>query len=210
MALRLCLSLAFLWCLLALAGQGLLARARGTRRLFAPAAGSPAAGVRYAFLKGMMPGAKESAREHLPTYALGILYHGGLACAFLLLALRVAAPAWIPGPAIFAALPGAGRILGLAAFAGGLAGAALLVKRACSSSLRALSRPDDFLSNALATLFCLLALPAGAGRAWLLAAAALLLWIPCGKIRHVLFFFETRRHFGAFFGRRGVLPRREV
>jgi hypothetical protein len=37
---------------------------------------------------------------------------------------------------------------------------------------------------------------------------ALSLYIPLGKIRHCVFFFYTRILFGAFFGRRGVLPNR--
>jgi hypothetical protein len=39
-----------------------------------------------------------------------------------------------------------------------------------------------------------------------LTATALFLYLPFGKIRHCVFFFSTRYHFGAFFGRRGVLP----
>lgn len=171
-------------------------RAFGSRQPFAAAAGDPAAGIRYAFTGAMSPGAKESVREHLPSYFLGLAFHGGIFTAFALLALSLLGfalprPLWLAAQALLT--------LGVA---GGLG---LLLKRLLKPELRGLSRPDDFVSNLLATAFVAFAL-AAPGRAWLLSAILLLLYTPLGKIRHCLFFFLARSHFGAFFGRRGVFP----
>ncbi|MBI1751641.1 MAG: hypothetical protein HY014_16470 [Acidobacteria bacterium] len=172
------------------------ARAFGSRQPFAAAAGDPAAGIRYAFTGAMSPGAKESVREHLPSYGLGLAFHGGIFTAFALLALSLAGfelprSLWL----------GARALLAL----GAMGGLGLLLKRLLKAELRGLSRPDDFVSNLLATAFVALAL-VSPGQAWLLSAILLLFYAPLGKIRHCLFFFMARSHFGAFFGRRGVFP----
>ena len=51
--------------------------ARGRATYLAPASGSSARGIAYAFGAGMLPGAKESAREHRATYLAGVAYHLG-------------------------------------------------------------------------------------------------------------------------------------
>ena len=45
--------------------------------------------------------------------------------------------------------------------------------------------------------------------AFYLVSAAMLIYLPLGKIRHCLYFFFSRTFFGKFFGRRGVLPHPE-
>jgi hypothetical protein len=149
----------------------------------------------------MLPTAKESAREHPAVYSAGVAYHAGTFAALALVALAVAgAP---PGGPIALAL----RALALV---GAVAGATLFLRRALSPRLRAISVPDDFVANGLTTLLAALAAARGAGPrgdvALALAAIALLLYLPVGKIRHCVFFFATRYHSGHFFGRRGVLP----
>jgi hypothetical protein len=199
--LRSAVLLAAAWAVLALTVTYRRAKAFGRRKSFSKPAGDPAAGVRYAFFQGMAPGAKESVMLNLPSYAAGMAFHAGLLAAFALLAVTVAGGA-LPGPARIPA--------GALALAGAAGGLALLVKRAARPHLRGISCPDDFLSNLLATLFVLLAcgqlLAPALARPWLLESALLLLYVPLGKIRHCLFFFPTRTHFGAFFGRRGTLP----
>jgi hypothetical protein len=194
--------LAGAWCAGSLAVQYRAMGAFGSRTAFAPPAGDPAAGVRYAFLQGLAPGAKESVQDHLPTWALGLVCHGGLGAAFLLLAWTVVRGSVPAAPAA--------PFLALGALAGGLAALGLLAKRMASPLLRGLSRPGDFAASVLVAAFALLALPAlrnpQAHRLWLGTATLLLAWIPLGKLRHGLFFFPTRRAFGVFFGRRGVLP----
>jgi len=183
----------------AAAGLALLhveARAYGQRALHAAPAGDPAAGVHYAFTGAMHPMAKESVREHLPSYAAGLAYHAGIFTALGLLATTLAECS-LPGPLRMLVQV----LLGL----GTLGGVALLLKRLLKPELRGLSTPDDVLSNLLATAFVALAL-FGPGTPWLLSAMLLLFYVPLGKLRHSLFFFVARRHLGAFFGRRGVFP----
>lgn len=199
--LELALGAAAAWALLALALLALRTRAWGRRTLHAPPTGDAAAGARYAFTKGMLPQAKESVRTHLPSYAAGVVFHAGVFAAFGLLAASLAGVA--PGSALV-------RLGGAVAAAGALAGLGLLGKRVASPLLRGLSSPDDYVANLLTTAFAALAavaafLPAARG-AWLVAGAALLLYVPVGKIRHCLLFFPARYELGRFFGRRGTFP----
>lgn len=167
----------------------------------APAAGRVAPAVIYAMTGAMNPAKKETAYLHLPTYVAGILYHLGTFLSILLFFLI-----WTHLP-----LP-----LYLLLFLSGFlvvsagCGIGILCKRSFRSELRALSNPDDYLSNILVTLFqtgtlFTLYLP-GLRPVYFLLAAILFLYIPISKLRHVLYFFAARYHLGLFFGRRGVWP----
>src|SRR5574341_275595 len=114
------------------------------RRSLAPARGSAAAGVRYAFGRGMDPAYKESVRKHLPTYLAGISFHLAVGLAVLTLLGSLALP--VPPPDIRAGLLAA---IGL----GFIAGVGIQVKRWTTPYLRAFSTPDDFAANVLADLF---------------------------------------------------------
>ncbi len=171
------------------------------RASLAPAKGSARAGVLYAFTRAFAPNAKESASRHLPTYAAGIAYHLAI---FAMLATLLAT---IGGVAIPRALAGAGAAL----FAVGAAcGLGLLVKRRLSPTLAAISVPDDVLANALVDLALatglLACLVPGALPAFQVAGAALLLYAPLGKLRHMWYLFPSRSRLGATLGRRGVRP----
>lgn len=200
-ALELVLCAAAAWALLALVGLWLRTRSFGPRVLFAPPAGDPAAGVRYAFTKAMLPQAKESVRLHLPSYLAGLVFHAGVLVAFGLLAASVGGVE--PGDLVV-------RLARITAASGALAGLGLLGKRIASPHLRGLSCPDDFVANVLTTTFTALAAVASfvstARSVWLVAAIALLIYVPVGKIRHCFLFFPTRYHMGSFFGRRGAFP----
>jgi hypothetical protein len=194
------LLLAGAWCALTLAGQLALAKAQGRPRAFAPAAGgpnpgSPQAGSRYAFTGAMLPWAKESVRMNPGGYALGLTMHAGLFAALASLVLR--------GPAGSSLSPVQLAAVALSA-AGAAAGLGLLAKRLLQPHLRGLSNADDFVSNLLVTLTCTLAAAGSRLLPW--AVTALLCYIPLGKLRHCVFFFLSRHHLGAFFGRRGVWP----
>lgn len=187
-------------CISALVWQFVRTRRFGRRNDPSIPAGSAAAGVAYAFGPGMAPWAKESARTHLFTWTAGVLYHLAVFTALAFLGLLTAglcppmSLAW-PLRVVLA--------LGLAA------GLGLFVKRLVSPALVPISSPDDFASNLLVDGFLALALVATWGAAipsFLIWGAALLLYIPFGKIRHCFFFFYTRVLFGSFFGRRRVLP----
>ena len=167
--------------------------------LFATPRGSEAAGVRYAFTTAFLPRAKESASAHLPTYLAGIAYHAGIFAMLAWLALTLAPLA--PPRAVARALAG------LLALALGC-GLALLVKRHARADLRAVSVPDDTVANLLVDLAlaagATAALEPGAVPLFRLAGAALLLYAPLGKLRHMLFLVTSRGLWGRFYGRRGV------
>ncbi len=199
--LRLAVLLALAWAVLALAHLHREAKAYGKPRLFSKPAGDPGRGVRYAFTRGMAPWAKESVMLNLPSYGAGMVFHAGVITALGLL-LMVLTGERLTGFALWPV-----RLLTLA---GTLAGCGLLGKRLVHGQLRGLSCPDDFVSNLLCTGFLLLACaatfsPRLAGP-WLAEALLLLVYAPLGKVRHCFFFFTTRYHFGAFFGRRGTFP----
>jgi hypothetical protein len=189
------------WALLAL--LALLARSRAYGRLeyFASPAGRPAAGVAYAFGPAMSPAAKESAREHLPTYFGGVGYHLGIFASLAYLALLLAGV-----PLATLAL----RVFQGLMLCGALCGASLLIKRLVTRHLRGLSCPDDYVANVLTTAFAALAfattLSPRMEPVLLIEAAVLLLYVPLGKIKHCFFFFTTRYYMGAHFGRRGTFP----
>jgi hypothetical protein len=176
-------------------------RAIGSVRtpLFAVPRGSAARGVRYAFTAAFLPRAKESARGHLATYLAGLLYHAG---TFAMLArLVLTLTPWRPPRALDPAL----EALLAVALACGLA---LLAKRWARPELRALSVPDDAVANLLVDA----ALAGGLAAALVpralplfqLAGAALLLYAPLGKLRHMVFLVTSRRLWGQYYGRRGV------
>jgi hypothetical protein len=172
---------------------------------YAESQGSVLSGVIYAFGLGMMPWAKESAAKHLPTFFAGILYHSGIfAAGLILIALLFG---WGLSPALT-------QILRIALIAGLACGLGLLVKRISLSYMRFISCPDDYVSNLLVNIVLAAALLVtfqdGLQAVLFWVVIALSLYIPLGKIRHCIFFFYTRILFGAFFGRRGVLPNRTL
>jgi len=189
------------WAVGALAFAWRRARSFGRRVLFAPPAGDPAAGVRYAFTAALLPQAKESVRLHLPSYAAGVLFHLGAFAALGRLAATMAGLELPPGPAWAVAS---------IALLGAAAGLALLARRAITPHLRGLSTLDDYLANVLTTSFVGLGgaalLHPPLEPAWLVAAVLLLVYVPVGKIRHCVFFFSARAAMGAFFGYRGTFP----
>lgn len=173
------------------------------RRPLAPSRGSEAKGIQYALVGGMMPWAKESARNHLPTYFTGILYHVGIAVGVVALILAIASVELTANMS---------KAVVVLASLGAIAGAGLLIKRLSTNALRAISTLDDYISNGLVTLFLLMAamsylelLPI---TVFAISTIFLLVYVPLGKIRHCFLFFFSRVTFGKFFGRRGVLPQR--
>ncbi len=162
------------------------------------------AGVAYAFGPGMSPMAKESAREHLPTYFAGVAYHAGILAGLVCLGLVLAGvePAGLPLRAIQAlCLLGALCRRGPADQApahGAPARAELPGRLRGQRAHHGLRRPGlrDSLRGRPST------------PALLAEAAILLLYAPLGKIKHCIFFFPSRYYLGAHFGRRGTFPPR--
>lgn len=204
--LRLGVALCALGAVTALATQVFRTRTFGARPALAPAAGSERRGLVYAFGPGMSPSAKESTRTHPIIYLCGISYHLGIFTAAGVLLWAVVAG----GQAGTYVAPRAAivTLLGL----GTCGGLSLLLRRIGTARWRAISVPDDYLSNLLTTATITLAgarlLWPGAETAFLVAAMLLLLYAPLGKIRHCLFFFASRYHLGRHYGRRGTFPLR--
>lgn len=157
--------------------------------------------VKYAYTGAMSPAKKETAFLHLPTYIAGLLYHLGTFLAFFLYLLLMLNLSFGTGVGIaFACM----------LFVSSISGLGILIKRLFSKKMRALSNGDDYLSNILTTLFqAMLALalifPA-LMQGFYLAATLLFLYIPFGKLKHLLYFFAARYHLGFFFGRRNAWP----
>jgi len=158
-------------------------------------------GFFYAFTIGMLPWKKESARLHPLVYIRGVLFHIGILTFIILLFVSLFIDIrHLSGSMAFSPFLGLGFI----------AGAAALVARFTDRNLRALSRPDDYISPVLVTLVLL------SGLAFVLNIASrtvfwgfvsvLCLYLPWSKIPHVAYFFFSRTVFGVLFGRRGVLP----
>ena len=168
---------------------------------YAQARGSRLSGILYAFGPAMMPWRKESARNHLATYLLGIVYHVGVFAGWTTLVIHLADGT--PAPFITS------TVVWLM-IAGAVAGMVLLIKRLANAAIRSISCPDDVASNLIVDLFLvtgiLVSFSVVSPTWWYVIAIALFLYMPLGKIRHCAFFFTTRILYGIFFGRRGVFP----
>jgi hypothetical protein len=163
--------------------------------------GDITASITYALTGAMSPKKKESAYLHLPTYTAGLFYHLGTFLSILLFFLF-----------LFKVVPQGGlkwAIIGFLILTG-LSGLAIFIKRIAKKELRALSNPDDFISNALVTLFQLVtALVLYNGYylpVYFILVSVLLLYLPLGKLKHTIYFFAARYHLGYFYGWRGVWP----
>jgi hypothetical protein len=179
---------------------------------FSRPAGMTGKAIRYAFTGAMSPTRKESAFLHLPTYTAGLLYHLGTFLSLFLFFFFISGmkpEGWLAKCVV--------AFLCISA----LSGIAILFKRIIKKELRALSNPDDFISNFLVTIFqfititvlifpivlssySLTILPS-----YYLIFTILMLYIPAGKLRHTIYFFAARYHLGYFFGWRGVWPPRK-
>jgi hypothetical protein len=193
---------AFLFCLAGFAFHFFRLIRLGAQKDFSRPAGTPGSGIVYSFTGAMDPRKKESAYLHLPTYTAGLIYHSGTFVSFLLFVLffffgmrPVEFWKWL-----------AIGILSLS----GVSGLGILLKRIVLEKLRSLSSPDDYISNILLTIFHLLTiwtlLSESALPYYYLWSGILLLYMPVGKLKHVVYFFAARIHAGLFYGRRGIWP----
>lgn len=174
--------------------------------------GSVKKGVVYANTRAMMPTEKESAYLHLPSYAVGMLFHIGLFCSllFFLLSFFPFFNSWIGVSCwrwVLAIPPAMATVCGLILF----------FRRLLSKELKVLSMPDDFISTGLVTLFLLmttfyLSLSTCCGSVTILyyiSSILLFLYMPLGKLRHAVYYFAARYHLGFFYGWRNVWPNHE-
>ncbi len=168
---------------------------------YAEPRGDTASGIWYALGPAMMPWNKESVRLHWLTWTIGVFYHLGIfgAWVFLIVHMLYGMP---EGPLL--------AVVQISTGTGALAGVALLVKRISRRHLRAISSPDDIVSNLLVDLFLILSFLAAkdvVSPSWWYGTGILMfLYMPMGKIRHCALFFKVRILYGRFFGSRGVFP----
>jgi len=193
------LPFALAWFLVLMALRTAVVLRRGYKVELGTAKGDPRRGILYSMTFSMLPWKKDSTRRHPWSYAAGMGMHIGLATtmAFALGRSWEIWPAW--------AIPWFGILAGV----GFISALGLFEKRTFSTFMHAISNPDDFLSNLLVQLYliggCLTAFAPAAVGFWRLTAVLLLLYIPIGKIYHMVLFFVSRTLFGLQFGRRGVL-----
>jgi len=163
----------------------------------------------YAYTESMLPNHKESAMFHLPTYGLGIIFHIGIFISLFLFLLSFFPVFchWIAHYQIFNIILITFILLSV------LSGILLFAKRIIVKDLRVLSTPDDYISNGLTVLFqCFTALFLYDNRneyivdCYYFASSLFYLYIPLGKLRHVVYFFAARYHLGFFYGWRGSWP----
>ncbi|MGM0667154.1 MAG: hypothetical protein ACQETA_07535 [Bacteroidota bacterium] len=163
--------------------------------------GNTTRAIKYSFTGAMSPGKKESAFLHLPTYTAGLVYHTGTFLAIILFFFNLAA---------FEAGTVATYILSAVLLAGALSGTGILIKRIAVSKLRSLSCADDYISNILVTAFqyiSILQLTGSVpGAVYFMTAGLLLLYVPLGKLRHLVYFFAARYQLGFFYGWRNAWP----
>lgn len=149
----------------------------------------------------MRPSKKESVSHYPLSFGLGLILHVGIFISFL------AAPGSILLPQILFSL----RIV-VGAAAGLALGACfvLLLRRICRPEVRAISPAEDYGANLLVAVFLAGAVAFSLG--WIKgdwfrwAAAAVLIYLPLGKLRHAVFFFIARADLGRRLGWRGVYP----
>jgi len=177
----------------------------GAPKDYARKKGNTGQGIAYSMTKAMSPVQKESAYMHLPTYSAGMVYHLGTFLSFAILVLSFFYVNWPSGVIVFFTV-----YLALSF----LAGIFILVKRIVKEQLRLLSNPDDYISNILVTLFQLFTI----GIFWIQAlypyyfiiVSILFIYLPAGKLKHLLYFFAARYHLGFFYGWRDVWPPKTI
>jgi nitrate reductase gamma subunit len=150
----------------------------------------------------MNPRKKESAYLHLPTYAAGLMYHIGTAAAIVVFILLFLFNIKFGGSVKWV-------LFGLLSISG-FCGIGILGKRLTLEKMRYLSNPDDYISNILVTLFHLVTLGVLVNQSvvpiYNFCVGLLLLYLPFGKLKHLLYFFAARYHLGLFYGWRGIWP----
>jgi nitrate reductase gamma subunit len=167
--------------------------------------GKPSSAIPYSFTGAMSPTKKESAYLHMPTYTAGILYHlGTFLSIFIFLIMLIQLP--IKGMATWI-------IFGFLIITGA-SGLGIFIKRLVKQQMRALSNPDDYISNLMVTIFQFITAVAIVDTRiiplYFIVTSLLLLYIPLSKLKHTIYFFAARYHLGYFFGWRNVWPPKQT
>lgn len=191
----------FLICVISLAYHFIRLIKLGLPKDYSHKIGNLNSAIPYSFVGAMNPLKKESAYLHFPTYTAGILYHIGTFISFALYFLFV----FNINLAYTLQL-----ILIFILIVSSVSGLGIFLKRLTVKKLRNLSNPDDFISNILVTVFQIFTLIAILAENftsyYFIFTALLFLYIPLGKLKHLLYFFAARYHLGFYYGWRGVWP----
>ncbi len=158
----------------------------------------------YSYTIAMMPNHKESAYLHIPSFASGMVFHVGtfLGILFFFIFFFINPIAFPMGLRLV--LAGIFLITAICGFA-------LFLKRMFVRKMRTLSHYDDYISNALTTFFqvftgLFLIMGDLFSPCYYVMVSLLLLYMPIGKLRHLLYFFAARYHLGFFYGWRNTWP----
>jgi len=173
--------------------------------------------VIYSNTVAMSPMQKESAYKHLPIYTMGIIFHIGSFLALLLFVFFffsrfydfLFANQWIT------------CFLSTFLCISCLSGISLFIKRLKSPKLQPFSNFDDYLSNALVSLFqlgtiamlvmiCNLHVYLWIEASYYVTCTLLFLYLPFGKLKHVCYYFAARYHLGFFYGWRNTWPPKHI
>ncbi len=188
-------------CLFSLLIHGVKVIRYGTPRDYSKKIGDTNRAIKYAYTGAMSPVKKESAYLYLPTYTAGVLYHVGTFLSLFLFILF-----------LFGVYPKGILMYAIAALLliTGLSGIGILIKRMSKQQLRALSNPDDYISNLLVSLVQLMTaivlVKPSLSPIYFVLISILFLYLPLGKLKHTVYFFAARYHLGFFYGWRGVWP----
>ncbi len=174
---------------------------RGRPVDYSKKSGNTSSAILYSYTGAMNPAFKESAYLNLPYYIAGVVYHLGTFLGLLLFILFLAQ---------ININEGVKPVSAVLLFTGAACGVAILLKRISDKKVRLLSTFDDYLSNILVTTFQVTAglalLFPHSEPFYFLTASLMLIWLPFGKLKHVIYFFAARFHLGYFYGWRNVWP----
>ncbi|MDD2595471.1 MAG: hypothetical protein PHD11_06620 [Bacteroidales bacterium] len=215
---------ALIWCIAFLVSYLIGLIRKGAPKDLSERSGNTVKGIIYSNTGAMLPAAKESAYMHLPTYTAGMIFHIGNFLSLLMFVwIIVCCCCNISTPAVLA------LILAALLTVSSLCGIFILIKRFVNVNLRSISCFDDFFSNIICTLFqiagicimlsfsniCTYTDACSADRLCLMnfyfiVAAILFIWMPLGKIKHLIYYFAARYHLGFFYGWRNTWPPKHI
>ena len=174
----------------------------------APARGNPSVGVALSFASLVNPWSMESTTKHLGRWIEFALYHLAALAAIGATFTLPFAPQIMTYPVriVFAVF----IIFGI------LVGFVKIFRRFSDPHLRHISTPDDYFSLFAVQVYfivaagCLVYYTDTWRFVYFLITALFLIYVPFSKISHYLYWFFARTFLGIRYGRRGVIPRREV
>ncbi|MBF0360648.1 MAG: hypothetical protein HQK49_06540 [Oligoflexia bacterium] len=202
------------WCLIALAVQVYLSKKRrsGSYRYQEYSIKNDSAkydsafkAIIYNFTKAMSPFYKESAKLYPVKFFIGLVMHLGIFCSFIYFFLLI-----IISPSILILPLQLLHFFGFFFLLTSMAAVVLLINRVTNIELKEISNFDDYFS--ITMMICFLAsislnlFGVVSNNVVLAITSFVFLYVPFGKLRHVVFFFLVRVDFAKKMGHRGVYP----